>query len=229
MFAIKDTGRGLSGEDQKRIFLPFSQADSSVTRKFGGTGLGLILARRLAEALGGNVVLKESDVNQGSTFVFSLDPGPLIGVPLLEGLTSLNLKARDESPRDPFVASEKLHDVRVLLVEDGPDNQILMAHILRASGAKVDSAVNGVEAVTMAAEQDYDIVLMDMQMPVLDGYEATKQLRAMGCTTPIVALTANAMRGERERCLAVGCVDYVAKPVKGHALISVVERIVAKH
>lgn len=222
--AVTDTGCGLTLEQQGRLFQPFSQADTTVTRRFGGTGLGLTLARRLAELLGGDVVLTASEAGKGSTFTVNLDPGPLDGVPMLKGLTKTDLDKRAEPVTDWFTGNDRLAGLRILLVEDGPDNQMLMEHFLVASGAKVDIASNGLEGTEMAKAAAYDVVLMDIQMPVLDGYEATKRLRAAGFEAPIVALTAHSMRGERERCIAAGCVDYVSKPVKPGVLVSIVER-----
>jgi len=225
-FAVTDTGCGLSAEQQLRLFRPFGQADSSVTRKYGGTGLGLVLARRLAEALGGDVALTASKIGEGSIFTLSLDPGGLAGVSMLKGLSMADLKSRPAAPIELVRAGQRLAGLKILLAEDGPDNQILMRRFLETSGAFVALAGNGTEALRLAADNVYDIVLMDMQMPIIDGYAATKQLRAGGYTVPIVALTANAMRGERETCLAAGCVDYLSKPVKGMTLIDTIERLI---
>ncbi len=225
---VTDTGCGLNVEQQSRLFKPFSQADSSVTRRFGGTGLGLVLARRLAEALGGDVILTKSRVGVGSTFTISIDPGPLDEVSLLKDLTKEDLEKHEEVVSNWFRPSERLAGIRVLLVEDGPDNQALMTSFLEASGANVETAINGAKAIELAEANHHDIVLMDIQMPVLDGYEATKRLRAKGFKTPIIALTAHVMQGEREKCLAAGCVDYISKPVKPYVLIDIVERAVKK-
>ncbi len=227
-FVVSDTGCGLTSAQQDRIFQPFGQADSSVTRKFGGSGLGLILSRRLAELLGGDVALTQSRIGEGSTFTFTLDPGPLVGIPMLSGVSRESLKVRGDDPCDSFDASKRLAGLRILLVEDGPDNQILMTHFLTASGAIVASAENGAAAVKLCLANAYDLVVMDMQMPILDGYEATKQLRAKGCALPILALTANAMRGERDTCLSVGCDDYLSKPVKANLLVETVARLAKK-
>lgn len=225
---VKDTGCGINEDQQKRLFQPFSQADSSVTRQFGGSGLGLTLARKLAQTLGGDVVLTDSQAGKGSTFTISVDTGSLKGVSMLKGLTKADLDRSEEAVSDWFVANQRLAGIRVLLVEDGPDNQALMTHFLSASGACVEGAVNGAEAIEKAQVGSFDIILMDIQMPVLDGYEATRRLRAKGYKSPIVALTAHAMQGERERCLAAGCVDYMSKPVKPPLLIEVVERAIKK-
>ena len=228
-FSVKDTGIGLSLEQQGRLFRPFSQADSSVTRKYGGTGLGLVLSSRLAEALGGGVSLSESNFREGSTFTVSINPGSMENASMIRGVKMADLASRNETARDLFsVNQQKLQDLKILLVEDGPDNQILMTHFLEACGATVALAVNGAEAVTMALERKYDIVLMDMQMPILDGYQATKQLIANGYTGPIIALTAKAMHGDREACFEAGCVEYLTKPIKANVLVDVVARLARK-
>lgn len=227
-FVISDTGIGLSKEQQARLFKPFSQADNSVTRRYGGSGLGLVLARRLAQALGGDVELTKSVIGEGSTFTVTIDPGPLAGIPMQIGLTHKELNRSRRDVTGWFVASQKLDGLRILLAEDGPDNQKLIMHFLTASGAVVDLAGNGAEAVEKATASTYDLVLMDIQMPVLDGYEATRQLRAAGYSPPIIALTAHAMHGERERCLAAGCVDYITKPIVPNLLVDLVLRTAKK-
>jgi two-component system CheB/CheR fusion protein len=227
-FVVTDTGCGLSLDQRQRLFQPFSQADNSVTRRFGGTGLGLMLARRLAEALGGDVVLTESQVGRGSSFTITIASGPLEGVAMLKGLTKASLEQRQAAITDWFSANQRLAGVKVLLVEDGPDNQALMTHFLGMSGAVVELAANGAEAIEKAQGGAHDLVLMDIQMPVLDGYEATRRLKKAGYQPPVVALTAHAMRGERERCLAAGCVDYITKPVRPSVLIEMVERLSKK-
>ena len=225
-FVIMDSGCGLDLRQQQRLFQPFGQADSSVTRKYGGSGLGLVLSRHLAEALGGDVALSSSEVGHGSTFTFTLDPGPLTGVSMLKGLQSVDLRPINEAPKNVFVANSRLKDRRVLLVDDSLDIQALMRVFLESSGATVEVANNGAEALGMALRHRYDVVLMDMQMPILDGNEATRQLRAGGYTAPIVALTANAMYGEREACIASGCDDYLTKPVRANALVDAIEKII---
>lgn len=227
-FSVNDSGCGLTPEQQDRLFKPFTQADSSVTRKYGGTGLGLVLARRLAQALGGDVVINHSHAARGSSFVVTLDPGSMKNIPMRSCLTEADLCLRPLNSKTIFGPVRRLANVKVLLVEDGPDMQMLMKRMLEISGATVALAVNGLEAVKMALENDFDLVLMDMQMPVLDGYEATQQLCAAGFMRPIVALTANSMQGEREVCLAAGCKDYLSKPVKAIDLIDTVERLVNK-
>ncbi len=225
-FEIRDTGCGLTPEQQARLFRPFVQADSSITRKHGGTGLGLLLSRRFAEALGGGVEITQSIIGSGSTFAIRLNPGPIENVSHINGLSEGDLFSQKVIAKEGFGASKRLFNIKVLLVEDGPDIQVLMKRMLEMSGAKVELAVNGLEAVGMAMEESFDLILMDMQMPVLDGYEATRQLLARGYRSPIVALTANSMQGERETCINAGCRDYLSKPVKAKVLVDTVERIV---
>ncbi len=208
---IIDTGTGISEQQKINLFKPFHQADETITRKFGGTGLGLTLSRRLAQLLGGDLVLKESHLGQGS--IFKLD----INVNLLESgkasLTQKNLKNK------LVLNNESLDGVSVLLVEDSLDNQELITFILTKAGAKVDLANNGVEGVSKALTGHHDLVLMDVQMPILDGYSATEKLREAGFEKPIIALTAHAMSDIREKCLDVGFTDYLPKPLDSKKLI----------
>ncbi len=217
-FEVKDTGIGLTTEQLTRLFLPFGQADSSTTRRFGGTGLGLAICKRLALVLDGELSVK-STFGEGSTFVLSLRLTNEID----ERLTAHNRGATN-SIQTKHV---RIHQSRgrILLAEDGIDNQKLVTLYLKKSGFDVDAVPNGraaVDAIVDAAdtEHPYELVLMDMQMPVLDGYSAARELRARGYSTlPIIALTAHAMRGEREKCLASGCDDYASKPLDFVALL----------
>ncbi|HZW07065.1 MAG TPA: ATP-binding protein, partial [Phycisphaerales bacterium] len=194
---VSDTGIGLTQEQAGRLFKAFSQADSTTTRRFGGTGLGLALSRRLAQMLGGDITIV-SRPGTGSTFTVTLSTGDLTGVHMIEGAEEAVVAA----PADDKSAPVKLSG-RILLAEDGPDNQRLLGMLLTRAGAEVTIAENGrvaVEAVeaSIALKKPFGMILMDMQMPELDGYAATGQLRAMGLTMPIVALTAHAMSGDRE-------------------------------
>lgn len=225
-FSFKDTGCGLTPDQQARIFQPFSQADSSVTRKYGGTGLGLVLAQRLAVAMGGDVELTESTLGKGSTFTFNMGIRALDNIPQIGDLTLADLRPHRAIPKDIFVANRKLADLRILLADDAMENLALFSRFLESSGASVTTAVNGAEALKIAMAGRFDLVLMDMQMPVMDGFEATMQLRAKGFSSPIIALTASAMSGEREKCLASGCTEYICKPVKATELIATVARVV---
>lgn len=211
-FTVTDTGTGIAAEKAKLLFEPFSQADISTTRKFGGSGLGLVLSRKLAQALGGNVALKSTIFGEGSTFEVSIDIGT--SIPLEEN--PVEIKRGDTRPQ--------LQGLKVLLVEDSPDNQMLITRFLKLAGARVELAENGLEAVEKSLKGDFDVVLMDIQMPILDGYEATVALRKKGYARPIIALTAHAMKEERERCLANGFDDHVGKPIDRARLIKRLER-----
>ncbi len=227
---VIDTGRGLSPEQSARLFQPFTQADSSTTREFGGSGLGLAISRRLATLLGGQVSLVSAALNQGSTFRTSvavklaadarLVPDPFGPNRLREASV-----AKPAAPSHDLFATRPLTGLKILLAEDGPDNQRLLSHILKRCGADVSVVANGRAAISavkdaISARRAFDVVLMDMQMPIVDGYEATRQLRADAYAGPIVALTAHAMAGEREKCLQVGCTSYLTKPISLDALIS---------
>ncbi len=223
---VVDTGIGLSPEQQARLFQPFSQADSSTTRKYGGTGLGLAISKRLAEMLGGGIAV-HSEPGQGSTFRVTVSAGDLPGVRMLE--PGKEAAAPDAPAQDAPDAATLRPGARILLAEDGPDNQRLLAFLLKKAGAEVTVVENGQLAVDAAvAAHDtgspFDLILMDMQMPVLDGYAATRHLRDRSYPGPIVALTANAMADDRRKCLEAGCNDYLSKPVDRKELLAVVRR-----
>ncbi|MBL9124087.1 MAG: response regulator [Planctomycetaceae bacterium] len=222
-FEISDTGKGMTPTEMQRLFNPFTQADSSITRNFGGTGLGLAISQRLARILGGAIQV-ESQPDLGSCFRVTIATGPIEGIPLR---VQADLATTETAPQ--AVAPAARLACRVLLAEDGPDNQRLIAHLLTKAGAEVEVVENGQlavdQALTAAAQgRPFDLILMDMQMPVLDGYSATRQLRTRGYTRPIVALTAHAMQGDREKCLAAGCDGFATKPIDRRMLIEVVAR-----
>jgi signal transduction histidine kinase/CheY-like chemotaxis protein/HPt (histidine-containing phosphotransfer) domain-containing protein len=220
---IADTGVGLSKAQVSNLFADFTQADSSTTRRFGGTGLGLSIARRLANLLGGDIAV-ESLPGRGSSFTLHVPTGPLRGVRMLNDLR----EGGAEPVAEPASGVTPLRlNARVLLAEDGPDNQLLIATHLRRAGAEVFIVETGKRAVeaALAAEaagDAFEVVIMDMQMPVMDGYVATTTLRASGYTGPIVALTAQAMEGDRQACIAAGCDEYLTKPVDRAKLLSTV-------
>jgi PAS domain S-box-containing protein len=223
-FAITDTGIGIAADKLPELFQPFMQADASSTRLYGGTGLGLAISKRLAKALDGDIEVT-SKLGKGSTFTLSVDAGPLAGVPMLQSLKSTSDTVEERRGREQGPA---LHG-RVLLAEDVRDVQLVLEEILRKMGLHVDVAEDGRTARDMAQEskaagRPYDLILMDIQMPDINGYEATRWLRQHGWTGPIVALTAHAMRGDRERCLAAGCDDYLAKPVTAGRLRGILAR-----
>jgi len=224
---VVDTGIGMTPEQMGRLFQPFVQADASVARRFGGTGLGLVISRKLCEALKGSIRV-ESKLGCGSMFRVILPIGSLHGVRMIEWPDELPVS----SPLATAWTPERLlANMQVLLAEDGPDNQRLLSFVLRKAGAEVTLADNGQAAVSLALAakergKPFAVVLMDMQMPVLDGYTAISLLRHKGYTGAIVALTAHAMHGDRERCLAIGCTDYLTKPVAREKLVQVVHRSV---
>ncbi len=215
-FAVTDTGIGMTAEQCRMVFDPFTQGDETMSRRYGGTGLGLPISRRLAQMLGGDITVT-SRPNVGSTFTMEVDPGPLDGVELLDA-SQCELETRDRhEPRGSRQVVEPL-DCRILLAEDGLDNQRLIEFILKKAGAEVTLVENGQAAIEAAlAARDvgwpFDVILMDMQMPVRDGYSATAELRRRNYTGQIIALTAHAMSGAREKCLDAGCDDYTAKPI----------------
>jgi CheY-like chemotaxis protein len=211
------------------LFRPFVQADSSTTRKFGGTGLGLTISKRLAEMLGGDITVR-SESGAGTTFSAYISPGNIQNVPMLESPPIVVSAPVEQAPAVNDHAL-KLRG-RVLLAEDGVDNQALIEFYLNELGLQVTTVANGRLARDSAlrASQDgrpFDLVLMDMQMPELDGYEATGQLRAAGYDRPIIALTAHAMESDREKCLAAGCNDFVTKPIDRSAFRATLERNLA--
>jgi PAS domain S-box-containing protein len=214
---VIDTGIGMTPELVGRLFIPFTQGDASITRKFGGTGLGLTISRQLAKLLNGDLTAS-SQSGTGSTFTLKIDGGPSTGMERLEGLTEATLPGAVDQKADARI---RLHG-RILLVEDGADNQRLLRMQLGDAGAKVSSALDGAIAVDLATTQAFDLILMDMQMPVMDGYAATMELRRRGLTTPIIALTAYAMAEDRDKCLAAGCSGYLTKPVDEETLLRTV-------
>jgi len=223
-FHVVDTGIGLSEEAIARLFEPFSQGDASTTRKYGGTGLGLAISASLAQLLGGSLRV-ESVPGKGSTFTVRVGTGPLVDAPVMPSPGEA-LEALPHAPLPTAHANVRLEGT-VLLAEDGRDNQALIATLLRKAGAVVKIAENGRIAVeeAMAARASgapFDVILMDMQMPEMDGYAAASTLRLSKYTGPIIALTAHAMATDRARCLAVGCDEYLTKPIDRLRLLTTV-------
>ncbi|MBC7753792.1 MAG: response regulator [Moraxellaceae bacterium] len=223
-FTVKDTGVGISKDQESRLFQPFTQADASTTRKFGGTGLGLVLSKRLAEALDGKLELIKSQERFGSTFLIEVKSTLLPNAKLV-GADSLTITAGIASGFHND--SQVLQGLKVLLVEDSPDNQMLISMYLHKEGAKVKTASNGAIGVELALTEMFDVVLMDIQMPILDGHEATKKLRQSKYSKPIIALTAHAMKEERAKCLESGFTEFLTKPIQKDLLIAVLSRYVS--
>jgi len=213
---ISDTGIGIAPDKLDAIFEPFVQAEASTTRQFGGTGLGLAISRRFARALGGDVTVS-SVAGQGSTFRVTLETGSLQGVNWLEPQA---LTAAREAPAVIETSSWIFPRARVLVVDDGPENRELVRLVLEAAGLAVVEAENGAVALDTLGRETVDLVLMDVQMPVMDGYTATRMLRERGCTTPVLALTANAMKGFEREIDAAGFSGHLTKPVDIDAMLA---------
>ena len=225
-FEVRETGIGLTPEQQTLIFEPFAHADNSTTRKFGGTGLGLTISRRLAEMMGGRLTVS-SALGVGSTFTLTVPTGPIEGVRMFHSPADVALDP--ETDAETRIV-DHLH-ARILLAEDGLDNQQIISLNLREAGSEVTIVDNGLDAVesamtALARGAPFDVILMDMQMPALDGYQATARLRGKGYRGAIIALTAHAMAGDRDRCMAVGCDDYLTKPIRSTRLITTIARYV---
>ena len=220
-FAVTDTGIGISADGLAKLFHPFTQVDASLTRQQGGSGLGLAISQRLAEMLGGSIEVR-SQPGYGSTFTLAIDPGPLDGIEMLHAPPCPEPQAIDQRPNAMLQG-------RVLLVEDSVDNQELLKFVLTGLGLSVDVAGTGRDALTMIAASAadcrlYDLILLDIQMPGMNGYETATKLRSIGWDRPIVAVTAHAMVGDREKCLAAGCDDYLPKPVSHSVLVAAIQR-----
>ncbi len=214
---VVDSGIGMSAEQIGALFQPFSQVDSSMSRRFGGTGLGLAISRRLAKMLGGDITVV-STPGVGTTFMVEIDPGSLADADWCDSIAAAQLQASRPARPQPASAAAPFSAARILVAEDGPDNQRLLRAFLRKDGHEVDLVEDGQQAcaaieAAIVERRPYDVVIMDMQMPVMDGYTAARELRGRGVQVPIIACTAHAMAEDRERCLSAGCSDYVTKPI----------------
>jgi signal transduction histidine kinase/ligand-binding sensor domain-containing protein/CheY-like chemotaxis protein/HPt (histidine-containing phosphotransfer) domain-containing protein len=234
-FAISDTGIGIPTEKQRLIFEAFSQADTSTTRTYGGTGLGLTICARLVEMMNGSIWV-ESEPGHGSTFHFTTQLSvqeEKIGTLLTESSGQALAPTQVAQPYEELgtLSPAGLKDLRVLLAEDNKINQLLAQRLLEKRGHTVTIVNNGKEALDALAREPFDVVLMDMQMPTMGGVEATKAIRTQerenGSRLPIIAMTANAMRGDREHCLEAGMDGYVSKPVEAQRLYAEIERIIS--
>lgn len=211
-FSVSDTGIGLSDEQRAHLFRPFTQADASTRRRFGGTGLGLALSLGLARALGGDLALAESVPERGSTFVFRLPAAQTESGGWID---------HGRKPASPV----NLDGLRVLLAEDLPDNALLLRKMLEPAGVLIHRVEDGQQAVEAALTGNFDVVLMDVMMPVKNGLDATRELRARGFRKPIVALTAHALREERQASFSAGCDAHLSKPVRRNELFATLCRV----
>jgi CheY-like chemotaxis protein/nitrogen-specific signal transduction histidine kinase len=212
---VVDTGIGISGEAAGRLFSEFSQADASTTRKYGGTGLGLAVTRKLARLMGGDASVV-STPGAGSTFTFTVRA-------FASSPTTVSVPTRQERH-----GSATLHGLRVLLVDDNAINRHVARLLLAPTGVIITEATNGKEALDRLAEQRFDLVLLDVHMPVMDGAEAIKHIRAAEAPwrdIPVIALTADAMSGDRERLLSMGMTGYASKPIDQAALVNEIRRV----
>lgn len=212
VFRVLDSGIGITPENQKLIFNPFFQVDNSYTREYSGTGLGLDISHRLAGALGGSLILESSQPNVGTTFKFTI---PL----LAESMPNSQSGAKIDNS---FKGKRPLAGLKILLVEDVIDNQILIKRILENRGAEVELAENGILGNEMALSRNYDLILMDVQMPIQDGKTSTRILRQAGFTKPIIAITAHAMSDEKKQCLEAGFTSYLTKPLNIEDLLEAI-------
>jgi CheY-like chemotaxis protein len=214
-FTVTDTGIGIPGEKLSRVFERFTQADSSTTRRFGGSGLGLTISKRLVELMGGRIWV-QSDVGEGSVFSFT------VPLEIWAGAVPRAAVPIGAAPEPP------LPSLRILLVEDSPDNRAITVAYLRHTPYVVEFAENGAVACEKFASGNYDLVLMDRQMPVMDGLTATRAIRNwelanQRAPTPIIALTAAALKGDREKCMAAGCTAFLTKPIKQEVLLQAIK------
>lgn len=211
---VTDTGIGLDEEQRSRIFQPFMQADSSINRRFGGTGLGLVLSKRLAKLLGGDLNLVSTRVGSGSAFRVKIDISESESTAVVES----------QRAKQVDVVRERLKGVRVLIVDDSPDNQHIIRRYLEKEGAVCETVSDGEAGAERTLSNEYQVVLMDLQMPVLDGYQALRRIRDAGYTKPVLAITAHALKAERDRSLAAGFDEYLSKPVNKAELIAAVAK-----
>ncbi len=210
---IEDCGVGISEENQKTLFQPFNQGDSSVARRFGGSGLGLALSKRIAEALEGKLELKRSQIGQGSHFRFQI-PAEITSTEIPEK----KVRATNRT----HLVTEDLSGKQILLAEDSADNALLVCHYIKSLGVKVDVVTDGLQAVEMAGLNSYDCILMDIQMPGMDGLEATRKIRAQGFEKVIIALTAHALPAESIKSIQAGCDMHLTKPINKTELINAI-------
>jgi CheY-like chemotaxis protein len=214
LFAVKDTGIGIPEDKLDQLFQPFSQVETSISSHRGGTGLGLTISKRLVELMGGKIWV-ESEPGKGSVFRFSIEAEVAQGLPF-------RLEVRAQSVEN--LAEQ--HPMRILVAEDVPSNQKVLVEMLKRMGYRADMAADGIEVLQALERQPYDLILMDIKMPEMDGIDAAKEIRRLWPNNgpKIVAITAYAMEGDREKCIEAGMDDYIAKPVLKVELRAVLER-----
>lgn len=220
--SVADTGRGITAGQQEKMFESFYQGDSSISRTYGGTGLGLNISKKIVEMMQGKIWL-ESDIESGSTFYFTVE----LGIP-----EPPKLEAESNQAINQKADSEKVPSLSILVVEDNEVNQMVLSNLLRSQGHQVEVAVNGVEALELLDKNNHDLVFMDILMPVMDGLETTRRIREQeeitGFHIPIIAITAHAIYGDREKFLAAGMDDYLAKPVQMEELNHAISKMIKK-
>lgn len=209
---VKDTGVGLTPEQAVRLFQPFAQADSSTTRQYGGSGLGLVISKQIACALGGDIKLVSSKPGKGSLFEIQMT--------LKRDALLINSKTKSQTAKDnQNTKSRSLEGYKILAVDDSPDNLALLKHYLKESGIELSLVDNGATALDEVAKKNFDLVLMDVQMPLMDGHETTAKMRKLNFNKPIIALTAHALQSEHEKCRQAGCDSVLTKPISKVKLI----------
>ncbi|MEZ6122628.1 MAG: ATP-binding protein [Planctomycetaceae bacterium] len=223
-FHVTDTGIGMTKEQCGRVFEEFVQADSSVTRRFGGTGLGLAISKRLTQALGGDVTLV-STPGKGTTFTFAVNTGDISCVESITTEQAVKIQRNQQTGIQQTSLNVRFKPARVLVTDDTPANRQLVGLVLRKSGLTVEEAENGLQAFERATSEAFDLLLMDMQMPVMDGFTATRKLRDHGLTVPIFALTANVMESDRNRCHEAGCTGFLSKPIDIDRLLTTLSEV----
>ena len=214
LFAVRDTGIGIPKDKMDLLFQPFSQVEASISNQRGGTGLGLTISKRLVELMGGKIWV-ESEPGKGSTFCFTIETEVAQG-----------LSARSETPDQPVENLAEQHPMRILVAEDVPSNQKVLVEMLKRMGYRADMAADGIEVLQALERQPYDLILMDVKMPEMDGIATAKEIRRIWPNNgpKIVAITAYAMEGDREKCIDAGMDDYIAKPVQKVELAEILKR-----
>ena len=224
-FRVSDTGLGIPEEFKEQVFDPYFQVEESAKKAQEGAGLGLALSKKLARALGGDVLIEKTAPGLGTTFLITVQ-NEMPKNPQKE--TVLEPQALTKPNKNQLLVEADLGNKKILVVEDVIDNQMLTRLYLGRKGMKVQFANNGKEGMDKALAEDFDLILMDMQMPVMDGYTATQELRKLGYAKPIIALTAHAMKEDRDRCLEAGCDDYLTKPIESSALYSIIGKQISR-